>query len=241
MDRVIAFLLSPLLLAQALHLRRRAPRLLEPPGPREGHAGEGPPLSVLILGDSSAAGVGTAHQNEALSGQIVSLLSGQRSLSWRLDARTGATSADALASLVHLPPGRFDVALIVLGVNDVTRLRSPERVRRERAEIARLLATDFGVRRLVVCGVPPMGCFPALPQPLRSVLGARALRLDRILAAQAAREGWVYLPFDMPLSPDLMAEDGYHPSAAACRIWAETLRPHLLAVTDPGTSGPRES
>ena len=48
----------------------RALRLPEAEGPRAGSAGEGPALRLLILGDSSAAGVGTTHQEEALLGQM---------------------------------------------------------------------------------------------------------------------------------------------------------------------------
>ena len=36
--------------------RRRTPKLPEAAGPRSGTSGQGPPLQVLILGDSAAAG-----------------------------------------------------------------------------------------------------------------------------------------------------------------------------------------
>ncbi|EEX09439.1 hypothetical protein SL1157_1477 [Ruegeria lacuscaerulensis ITI-1157] len=57
-DQIVRLPLLPLLAAQALMVRQRALRLPEPSGPREGRQGRGPRLRLLIVGDSSAAGVG---------------------------------------------------------------------------------------------------------------------------------------------------------------------------------------
>ncbi|RMD81354.1 MAG: SGNH/GDSL hydrolase family protein, partial [Candidatus Dadabacteria bacterium] len=57
--------LGPLLLWQGWRVRLNVPRLPEAPGPRQGRAGKGPLLRLLIVGDSAAAGVGAAHQDEA--------------------------------------------------------------------------------------------------------------------------------------------------------------------------------
>ena len=51
-----SLLLSPLLYAQGLNTRRRVPKLPEPPGPRQGVAGRGGLLRVLIIGGSAAGG-----------------------------------------------------------------------------------------------------------------------------------------------------------------------------------------
>ncbi len=53
--------LAPLLLWQGRHVRRVTPRLPEAAGPRAGTTGHGPPLRLLVLGDSAAAGVGVAR------------------------------------------------------------------------------------------------------------------------------------------------------------------------------------
>jgi lysophospholipase L1-like esterase len=153
-------------------------------------------------------------------------------LYWQLEAATGATTASAAARLATLPRQPVDAALVVLGVNDVTRLSDLSRVREQRIEIANRLREDFGASNVVMTGVPPMGDFPLLPQPLRGRLGQRAARLDRALAGAAAQSGFQYLPFTLPLRPDDMARDGFHPAPLAYRVWAETLGPHLL----PGPS-----
>ncbi|MFV1491688.1 SGNH/GDSL hydrolase family protein [Phaeobacter sp. JH18-32] len=211
-------------MVQAVNVRRRALNLPEPSGPRFGQQGQGTPLRLLIVGDSSAAGVGVGRQNDALSGQLTSRLTQGRHLTWRLEATTGHRSADALARVRALPPQTFDVAVLALGVNDVTRLARRRRFHMEQCALIKLLRGRFGVRLVVLSGVPPMADFPALPQPLAWVLGRHAARLDRVLSNLAAgNHDVIHLPFTMAPDPALAAQDGYHPSAAAYSLWAETL------------------
>ncbi|NIP82235.1 MAG: SGNH/GDSL hydrolase family protein, partial [Gemmatimonadetes bacterium] len=60
LDILAAPALAPILVAQGLFVRWRTTRLPEPPGDREGVTGAGPPLRLLVAGDSAAAGVGAS-------------------------------------------------------------------------------------------------------------------------------------------------------------------------------------
>jgi lysophospholipase L1-like esterase len=226
--------LAPILLAQGAVVRARALRLPEPPGPRAGTAGEGPPLRLLIAGDSSAAGVGCEHQDKALSGQLVARLSRTHRITWRLEAATGATTAATIARLQALPPEPFDAAIIALGVNDTARMVPRARWEAGINALHHLLQSRFGTARTLWSGVPPMGRFPLLPHPLRATLGALAARNDASLARIAATTpGLEHLALDLPLTPDLMAPDGYHPNAAACALWADRLAARLTHPPSP--------
>lgn len=210
--------LSPVLVAQGLAVRRRARRLPEAAGPREGVAGQGPVLRLLIAGDSSAAGVGVAHQDQALAGQVVARLAQEYCVYWQLHATSGHTTADTLARLEALPAQGFDLALTALGVNHATRLHSPARFAEEQERLRALLRQKFGVRFHLRSGLPPMGRFALLPQPLRAVMGGVAGALDAVLAEDPA----THLPFDpVQLDPAQMAEDGFHPGAAIYAAWAQ--------------------
>src|SRR5439155_419110 len=67
--------LLPLLVAQGRHVRATALKLPEAAGERHGVAGSGRvALRVLIVGDSSAAGVGVGTQDEAFAGQLAQAL-----------------------------------------------------------------------------------------------------------------------------------------------------------------------
>lgn len=226
--------LAPILIAQALAVRRRAQMLPEPPGPREGSAGSGPPLHLLILGDSSAAGVGASSQAAGLSGQLVERLAARHRVTWRLEAAIGATTADTLARLAALPPMRFDLAVTALGVNDVTRMVPTARWLRRQVALLDLLTARFGVAQVLVTGVPPMGRLPLLPQPLRWILGAQAARLDAGLRGLlAARAGAVHVSVDFPADPAMAAADGFHPSPRAYTLWAAELARHVRPAPRP--------
>ncbi len=214
--------LSPALVPQGLWTRWRTPRLPEPVGPRTGGAGSGPPLRLLIAGDSAAAGVGAPHQKQALSGQLVQRLATERSVSWRLEAKTGATTAATIDRLEALAATRFDVAVLSLGVNDVTGGVTVSRWQRQQLALWALLRDKFGVRLLIACGLPPMHGFPALPQPLRWHLGSRATQFDRILQRLAATASDTRY-FDLRFTRDvnLMAADGFHPGPEVYRRWAD--------------------
>lgn len=226
--------LAPVLLAQAVMVRRRALVLPEPPGPREGEAGAGPPLRLLIAGDSSAAGVGAETQDTALSGRLVARLAETRRVTWRLEAQTGATTRDTLRRLSAMPAQTFDIAVTALGVNDVTRATPLRRWVERQEALVNLLRDRFGVRRVYATGLPPMGVFPLLPQPLRWVLGQQSHRLDRALADileghPVAR----HVRVDFPHDPRFAARDGFHPSEAAYDEWAALLAGMIAAEDDP--------
>lgn len=221
--------LSPVLIAQAAQVMARAERLPEAAGPRSGSLGQGAPLRLLIVGDSSAAGVGVDHQHQALSGQLVAVLSQTRHVSWQLVARTGATTRSTLATLDRMPARPFDVAVVALGVNDVL-WQTPERIWRQRqARLAEVLTTKFGTSRLFRTAVPPLGDFPLLPRPLATVLGRHAARLDAALRADCMRDPRsVHLGLSLPLTPDWMARDGFHPNAALYALWGAEMARLIL-------------
>jgi lysophospholipase L1-like esterase len=230
-DLAARLALSPLLAVQALRVVRGAQRLPEAAGPRAGRRGRGAPLRLLILGDSSAAGVGVADQAEALSGRLVALLAREHEVRWRLDAKTGATTASTLKRLARIDPWPCDVAVIALGVNDATRLVPVRRWCAQQSALLDMLQARHTPRRTFVSGVPPLGDFPLLPQPLRWTLGRQARSLDAALAGLAAsREGVVHVPFSLALDPGLMAADGFHPGAPLYRRWAEELAPRIIAA-----------
>lgn len=214
--------LGPLLLAQGRRVRKTVPSLPEPPGEREGIAGSGPSVRLLIIGDSAAAGVGAPTQQQALSGQIVAALAPRFRLHWRLFAFTGATTADMLERLGTEGRAGYDVALTSLGVNDVTGRVSLGTWRRQQHELITGLRERFDVGRILLSGLPPVHRFPALPQPLRWYLGRRAREFDRALEAIAAgRRDCEFLALDHEMmDTSAMAGDGFHPGPPVYAAWA---------------------
>ncbi|WP_300058067.1 SGNH/GDSL hydrolase family protein [uncultured Roseobacter sp.] len=212
--------LAPVLGVQALQVVRRTPRLPEAAGPREGVAGQGPELRLLVLGDSSAAGVGVATQEAALSGHLVRTIAVEHRVSWHLIARTGWTTGRLHQVLGQTAPRPFDIAVTALGVNDTTRLIGPARWRAQTAAVHDLLRAVFKVRRIYATTVPPLEHFRALPRPLNGVLGHHAARLRSTLEEMAAAtEDLRLIAPDWGLDPALMAADGFHPGPDIYRGW----------------------
>ena len=224
-------LLAPLLLAQGWLVRRRTPRLPEPPGPRAGALGAGPRLRVLIVGDSAAAGVGAPSHDTALAGQLAHALAPDYRVQWALLAATGATTQTTLDCLRQRPAEAFDFALTILGVNDVTSGVRAGRWRQQQARLRELLHSRFQVGHVLVCGVPPMARFPALPQPLRWFLGGRAARFSAVLHGDVAAEaGCSFLRLDFTDDAALMAPDGFHPGPGIYAAWAQRAAAAIRAL-----------
>tara|TARA_R110002020_G_scaffold358559_4_gene570933 strand:+ start:12099 stop:12812 length:714 start_codon:yes stop_codon:yes gene_type:complete len=230
LDGLVTLALSPVLLFQAVQLRRRALRLPEADGPRDGIAGDGPVLRILIIGDSSAAGVGVATQDLALAGQLAAALGPLHCVHWQLIASTGATTPTTLAELEARTLPAADIVLVVLGVNDVTRGGPMAGWLATHARLRNLLRKRTGARHLYIAQVPPLGAFPLLPDPLRWVLGRRAQRFDAALrAALQSETDTTYVPLPDTLNPGDMAEDGFHPGAVIYAEWAKEMARRIIS------------
>ena len=225
--------LAPLLVVQGWYVKRVTPRLPEAEGARQGVTGQGKPLRLLVVGDSAAAGVGAVHQREALVGQLTLELASQFEVSWQLMAKTGFTTADLLAHLAQQSSQYFDIAVVSLGVNDVTRRVATRHWLTQQQELVELLATKFGVQKVLLSGVPPMGQFKALPQPLRWYVGLYAKQFNQHLKKHFDSHvyGCVVSPnarFDV----EFLAKDGFHPSPVAYQHWAKVVAQKILTQFD---------
>jgi lysophospholipase L1-like esterase len=178
--------LGPLLLLQARTVRKTALRLPEAAGPRSGTAGGAatlPPVRALFVGDSSAAGVGVAHQDDALAARTAALLSLRigAPVEWQLVAKSGINTREALelVSASELKPA--DLLVTALGVNDVTSQRQSKRFIADYQALLEHVVRSVGARAIVISGMPPFHALAIMPQPLRWYLGQYARRLDASL------------------------------------------------------------
>ncbi|GJN50547.1 SGNH/GDSL hydrolase family protein [Pseudomonas tohonis] len=222
-----ALALMPLVLPQALYTRRTALRLPPAAGPDHGLAGAeypGEPLRVLLIGESTVAGVGVSCLQLALPGQLATALSLQlqRPVAWRACGENGITAGEACERL--LPQVRdepVDLLLLVFGVNDTTHFSST----RDWRESLRRLASPFIERgtQVVFAAVPPLQHFSALPWLLRRLLGWRARLLDEQMRTLAGELDAEHCAASIAMQADFLAVDGYHPSQLGCRVWGGLL------------------
>ncbi|HZW13652.1 MAG TPA: SGNH/GDSL hydrolase family protein [Noviherbaspirillum sp.] len=240
LPELIALPLLPFLIAQGKYARRVTPRLPEAAGPTTGVAGErhrSAALSLLTVGESPVAGVGVNTHEEAITGQLANALATRlsRPVVWRACGKNGVTAREALEQLVPaIPRLPVDVALVAFGVNDTTAFRPLAHWSTDLRDMLAAIDACCTPRLILLSGVPPLAHFPALPQPLRWVMGLKARTLDVAaveLALQTPRTIYVPLALDTG-DATMMAHDGYHPSAKGCTAWAQLLADACISALE---------
>ena len=227
---ILTPLLLPVLLVQGYWLRRTTPRLPDAAGPLEGIiAGDGEPLRLIALGESTVAGMGAHTHETALTGQLALALqrATRRSVEWGVVARSGINARQCRAELVpRLAGRRADVVMIALGVNDAIELHTARRWTSDIEKLINDVRAEVGDALVLLSGVPPLDDFPALPQPLSFVLGARSAVLGRASLEMVKKmQRVVYVPFqiDKQRRREFFCADGFHPSELGYSEWAAQL------------------
>ena len=228
MSRLPALLVAPVAVRQGRALQRDTPRLPEAHGARDGLIGgagarTGKPLRLLVVGDSTAMGTGVSKLEDGIPGQLGRLLSAgpaaDGGVAWRAVGRNGATAQEVLTEFsTAAVAAHFDLGVVMVGWNDVLRLRSGAEFSRALGALLDRLHAASPEARFVVVAPPRFGEFAALPNPLRWALGrhARGLtrRAERVARANAAA-----------LAPGFdgrsVASDQFHPDAAGYHSLAE--------------------
>ncbi|MEW9796602.1 SGNH/GDSL hydrolase family protein [Alteromonas sp. CYL-A6] len=230
MNRVWLPLLAPVMLYQGRRVRQRTPVLPEAGGARSGICGRGETRHLWVVGDSAAAGVGVALQKEALTVRLAERLADTHTVHWQCHAKTGLTLNDTVALLDSMDAQRVDTLVVSAGVNDVVHMRSRRRWSKALEQLAGLSREKFGVSQLVVCAIPPMEAFPALPWPLSAIMGARARRLNRLTRRRADALGFLFHDARIDVTGELMASDGFHPGPKGYQQWASSLAQRLAGT-----------
>ncbi|HYH05550.1 MAG TPA: SGNH/GDSL hydrolase family protein [Thermoanaerobaculia bacterium] len=196
----------------------------------------GPPLTYVVLGDSTAAGVGGTYE-------LGIAIATERSLAARHTVTmTNLAVSGARMSHVRrrqLPVAaslRPDLVLLSAGANDVTHLTPLPRMRADlRAIVQALTAANPNVR-IVVTGAPDMGSPPRIPRILRGIAAWRTVQANRMFRAEAASQGLIFAPIaDVtgPLfrhDPSLFAADRFHPNDRGYATWIPVLNEALATA-----------
>jgi lysophospholipase L1-like esterase len=216
----------PLIHLQGRRVDRMIPRLLPARGPRRGNLeGAGAPLRFLVVGESTAVGVGVETMEQSVAFQLARVLGTHsgRAVAWEAVGRPGATVGQVHTELLpKIEAGPRDLVLVLCGANDAMALRHADVFAGDVQRFVTALRERVGDAAILISSVPPLGTFPALPNPLRAYLGAWARWLDLTLE-RISLPGVHYAPVRIPMSASLFASDGFHPGPTGYQAWAETL------------------
>lgn len=204
---------------------------------------DGTPVRVVVLGDSAAVGYGMLTNlttPPALLGySLAAALDGPVDI--RSVAVVGAESCDLADQVTRALPFRADLAVILIGANDVTHLKSVARACDDLAAAVRRLR-DTGTA-VVVGTCPDLGTVRPLLQPLRAVARQASRRMARHQTVAVVEAGGRTVSLGGVLTPvfeehhELMfGDDRFHPSASG---YAAMIRALLPAVVDALADGQR--
>ena len=202
-----------------------------------GRGRPGPAIRLALLGDSSAAGYGVSTVEDTPGAMLASGVAAQADRRVHLQALpvVGARSSD-LARQVDVTIGAgAEVAVILVGANDVTHGVRPAVSVRHLADAVRRLR-EAGAE-VIVGTCPDLGTIRPIPQPLRQVARAWSRRLAAAQTIAVVEAGGRSLSLGSILGPEfdaapavLFGADRFHPSAAGYRELARVLIPSVLAA-----------
>ena len=127
-----------------------------------------------------------------------------------------------------------------MGVNDVTKLISPQKWIQQQQRFYAEIERKFTPKMLLVTGVPPMNLFPALPNPLGWLFGQYSDAMNKELAKFIENKqllqnkvNYQLMQFDLAHFKTLnlrMAEDGFHPSKEIYQVWASEITTKINTI-----------
>ena len=226
---------APILLVQGRRLRRTTPRLADAASPWSGSLDGPAPLRLLVLGDSTAAGVGAETQHDALPGNLARSLGAHfgRGVEWTAVGKNGATARDLLEDFVgEATAARYDVVFLTVGANDALTIRSRAAFGRDIRRLLALLREANPDATIMMSSLPAFFRFVLLPNPLRANLYLHSRSLEaEARQIVSAMPGAFMSPPPPPYTDGFFATDLFHPSASGYRDWAR------FAVEDAVAAG----
>ena len=210
--------------------------------PSQGGPAPGRTVRMVVLGDSTVAGLGARTEEESLAVQIAQRVADgtRQAVSVRGLGVSGARTEDIAAEQLPRLDGDVDVLVIVIGSNDTTHGTPPWRFDDLTREMLQTAREQTGGAPVVLGGVPLFGSATALDQPLRWVVDQYAKPLRRIQRDVAAEvDGVTFTNIAVRASPrfrgvpEAMSGDGFHPAAVGYGFWADALAEDVIAALGP--------
>lgn len=225
---IASWLLVPVALFQGLRMRARTPRLLPPDGRPFGQFGSAlePAYSILVVGDSSATGVGADHVEETVGAQLAHLLYEQTGapVSWRIAGANSAISEEVrdhvVPNLQRLP---YTHIVLTVGTNDMKNFLTARRFKKGFGGLLYALKAKWPEAMIIWSPMIDMRMVPGLPAALAQILQMRAEIINRV-GYRLCRERYaIAAPQLVPTDKSGFSIDGFHACGIGYRYWAELL------------------
>lgn len=200
-----------------------------------------PPIRFAMMGDSTAAGYGVFRDRDTPAAQLAIGISAvaRRPAHVTNVAMVGAESPQLPAQLDELGDTRIDLAIIMIGANDVTELTKPSVAVPHLEDVVRKLRAR-GVE-VIVGTCPDLGTIRPIAQPLRAYARRVSRRMAREQTVAVVRAGGRTVSLGDLLGPifekriEMFSDDRFHPSAEGYEEAARAILPSALDALGLGT------
>jgi lysophospholipase L1-like esterase len=193
------------------------------------------PLRLLILGDSIAYGTGALRAEDTLGRRLSAELAADGfDVELRVLAVPGAVSGDLAAQVRRAEPFGADLAVVVIGANDLARFIPPEQAATALASAVTALRTRGA--DVVAVPAPDMSMVPFVPPAFRPLVQAACAQLQRRQTAVVEAAGGSVAGVAAEVAgafaadPAMFSADRFHPSSAGYARIAAALAPSVLAA-----------
>ncbi|NBV76823.1 SGNH/GDSL hydrolase family protein [bacterium] len=184
-------------------------------------------ISLLVLGDSTAYGVGASAPDKSVPGRLADFLNG----SVENYARSGALTREIRDQFLQSQRSRYDLVLIQVGANDVMFGKSLESAARSLQETIRLVHSKS--ERVLVLTAGDIGLAEIFPWPLSTIFSYRTRILREAFKRVCVEEKAVYV--DIYAQPDIFgtaphkyyAKDGLHLLDSGYEYWFDIVRGYV--------------
>jgi lysophospholipase L1-like esterase len=198
-------------------------------------------LAFAVLGDSIAFGQGASRPADTVGARLAAELAQSGTpTEVRVFAVPGADSLTLASQVQRATAWRPELALIIIGANDLTHFVAPERAA---ALLGDAIRTLRAVGAEVVVGpAPDLSVVPWVPEHMRTVVreGSQLLRRAQSRAALDAGARVADIgggsSARFATDPALFSADGFHPSSAGYAVIAAALAPLVRTAAAAATA-----
>lgn len=191
-------------------------------------------LALAMLGDSIAYGQGAARLEDTIGARLATYLAASDVPTRVAVFATPGARSDALSAQADAAcRWRVQLAVIVVGANDLTHFVPPTQAAAQLTNAVRALRATRS--QVVVVPAPDLSIVPWVPPPFRELVQAGSTALRHAQAAVALAEG-AYVADVAKVSASfaadaaLFAADRFHPSSAGYALIADAIGPTVLAA-----------
>lgn len=240
---ILAIPLLPVMYFQSKQIRASVPRLPEATG-AEGfiRLGEQEVFNLIVLGESTMAGVGVKTHEEGFGGTLAKEIAqrNKAAVQWKVYARSGYTALKVKDKIIpKIAETSADLIVVGLGANDAFHLSSPRKWRRHIRSLIGDLRLKFRNAPIVFLNMPPIKEFPAFTPVLKFIVGNLVDILGEELTnvvrdydnvfhypKKITMREWVKRLHADASTSDFFC-DGVHPSKLTYQLWASDVAEYI--------------